>query len=287
MENAIEFRVSKQAGLIDANFDELNRQVRIITEKYANLVYSEAQLGEAKTDLADLRAKRKAIDDNRKSVKSEYMKPYEAFEAKVKETLAIFDEAIGNIDGQVKHAEEMRKAEKRRQIEDWWKLNGVKTFNVPIEKVWDERLLNKTVTTAQWQKTLSDKAKSIEADLDVILKYPVDMMNYIVPIYRNTLDMHGAVRAWEEHKRAEEETRAVREAEIARRNAEMQKREEEVKKVEIVQEKPNTELKTYWHINFEIDGDEAVVKELSNTLRQLKAKGLWFKVISKESREEK
>lgn len=314
MEAKITFQIAKTIGNLTANFDELKKNVSASVAKYKGLVYTEEQITEAKADLASLRAERKRIDDARKGVKKEFMNPYEQFEAQVKETLAIYDDAISEIDQQVKAAEEKAKLEKKAAIEQWWKLNGVKSVDgIKLAQVWDERYLNKTCTAKKWQEDLTNKVAKIEGDLKTISLFEAEMCNFVLPMYVRTLNLSDATAEYErfkenqsrteEARRKAEEARQAREAqakayeeqrrldaerraqeEAARRAQEATQKpiEEPVKEPSQVEEKPAEAAEITYTMTFSIEGDYDSVKELCDLLRRLKAEGgLTFKVLEK------
>ena len=326
MDAKISFQIVKQIGNLTANFDELKKSVTNAVARYKGLVYTDDQITEAKSDLAYLRAERKRIDDARKDVKKEFMKPYDSFESQVKETLAIYDDAISEISKQVKDAEEAEKARKKVAIEEWWLENGVKSVKgIKLAQVWDERYLNKTYTEKKWQEDLSKKRDAIEQDLSTISFFEPEMMNFVLPMYMRTLNLSDAtteyerfkenqrrteearIRAEEARKAREEQDRLLKEQrqmEADRRRIEenIRKAEEEARQttVQPVSEAIQTEttipsqetkepVKTEkrYSMTFSIEGNASATKELCDTLRKLKSEGgLKFTVIETREWEE-
>ena len=297
MESKITFQIVKSIGSLKANFDELKKNVKDSVAKYHGLVYTDDQISEAKKDLATLRSERKKIDDARKAVKSEFIKPYEDFEREVKDTLRIYDDAIAEINEQVQTAETAYKSRKKSEIEQWWKENGVKSIEgVTLAKVWDERYLNKTCTANKWQADLSAKRDRVETDLKTLSLMPAEKLNFLLPTYLESLDIADAQRKLEQfeaNKRATEEARkkmAEKQAQEAQREPQKPiepKHEESAKPQPEAQKKAENEPKKIYHMTFEITGYEAQTKELCDVLRKLKATGgLTFKVIESKVEEE-
>ena len=79
------------------NKEQIMNAVMEITKQYTGLTYTEEQMQDAKKDRATLNAMRKDISDRRIQVKKALMAPYEAFEAEVKEVVAMIDEPIAMI----------------------------------------------------------------------------------------------------------------------------------------------------------------------------------------------
>lgn len=103
--------------IVVENFDEIKSLVREKADHYANLVYTEDDLPQAKKDKAMLNKFIKAIEDRRKEIKKACMQPYESFETQIKELVAICEQPVKAIDEFVKMIDSQNKAEKRAEIE--------------------------------------------------------------------------------------------------------------------------------------------------------------------------
>ena len=95
--------------VIKFNFDELKQEITDKVAMYNNLVYTEEQVKEAKTDRASLNKFVKALSDERIKIKKQCLQPYEEFEKRINELSAIVNEPISLIDKQVKEFEEKKK----------------------------------------------------------------------------------------------------------------------------------------------------------------------------------
>ena len=106
---------------IETNFDEVRDWLAKVTEPYTKMVVTEDAISDAKKNLAALRKVKDQIEVQRKAVKKEWMKPYEEFERdKAKVLTGILDEAIANIDGQVKDYDSRRKEKKIQELKDYF-----------------------------------------------------------------------------------------------------------------------------------------------------------------------
>ena len=132
---------------IDWNFDELKQEIVKKADDYMNLVYSNDQIKEAKKDRANLRKFISALEDKRKEIKKQVMIPYTDFEAKEKELVGIVDQAVSNIDTQIKGYEEATRQEKLAKVKDiYTECIGDLDRTVPFEKVFKDSWLNATTT---------------------------------------------------------------------------------------------------------------------------------------------
>jgi 2-hydroxy-3-keto-5-methylthiopentenyl-1-phosphate phosphatase len=94
------------------NLEALKAELTPKLDYYNNLVVTEDSIKAAKTDKANLNKLRTAIEDQRKSIKKQYLEPYNLLEAQCKEVVALIDAQIKAIDGQIKAFEEIEKKQK-------------------------------------------------------------------------------------------------------------------------------------------------------------------------------
>lgn len=154
---------------IDFNFDEMKAELSANLEKYKNLVFTEDKTKEAKADRAKLNKLKEAIENKRKEVKKLCLQPYEGFELKVKELVALIDEPILQIDTAVKSFEKKKKDDKKKLLKEYFgnfpKDNEVAEF-VTFEDFIEprEQLLNASYN-------LNNAYAEIEAWLTKILEH--------------------------------------------------------------------------------------------------------------------
>lgn len=200
--------------VIDFNFEELKTEITARVENYTNLVYTEEQIKEAKTDLATLRKFTKALSDERIKVKKECLKPYEDFEAKIKELSAIVDKGIVNIDGQVKNYDEAKKEEKRAAIVELFEMIGHPEW-LTLEQIFNQRWLNASVRLSVVNEEISARLEQISKDLDILSNMP-EFAFEAEEEYKSSLDLNRAIsegkRLSEIQKRKAEEQQKMNDA---------------------------------------------------------------------------
>ena len=142
--NELKFNVVQSIGEITANFDEFKNQVSQELEKYKSKEFTEDTKKDAKKDLAELRKKKAAVNERRIEVKKEYMKPYDEFEAKVKELITLIDEPITLIDYKVKEFEEKRINERKEEILLAYEeiVPGELQDYIPLERIYGKKWTN-------------------------------------------------------------------------------------------------------------------------------------------------
>lgn len=215
---------------IDFNYEDLKTELAARLVKYDGLIYSEANIKDAKADRAGLNKFKDAIETRRKEIKKQCLKPYEDFETKVKDLVAMVDKPILAIDTQVKNFEQLKKDEK---------LDGIKAVYadrvgdllqlVPFDKVMNPKWLNATYKAADIEKEILDLFVKVEADLQVITDLQTEYEAQIKDTYLKAFDLTAALG---EKKRLEEQ--AARLAEYNRQQAE-KKAQQEAQKAEAIQ----------------------------------------------------
>ena len=233
----------KTIGKLQWNFESLNAALDSRLAAYKTLVYTGEQIGEAKKDRANLNKLKKVINDRRLELKKEFCEPYDVFAGQVKELTTKIDEASSSINEQVNAFEQKEKEDKKARIFEWWKENGPKSYTIPIESVFDEKLLNKSVSDAQWMKTLGDRAAEIDRDLTTISHFSdTEQLNFCVSKYLQTLDLSATLSAWEAKKEADRRAAELRERmERERQEREARRREEEERLAAIREQNRPTE----------------------------------------------
>ena len=73
---------------IEFNYQELKNEITTKANEYANIVYTDDTIKEAKADKAALNKLKKALNDERIRQEKEYMKPFNDFKTKVNELIA-------------------------------------------------------------------------------------------------------------------------------------------------------------------------------------------------------
>ena len=207
---------------IDFNFEELKSELSEQVEKYRNLVYTDEQIKECKTDKANLNRLKKALNDERIRRKKEYLRPFEEFESKVNEIIKIIDEPLQLIDKQVKEFEEKRKADKRIEIGSFWETTDHPEW-LTLAKLFDERWLNASYSMRQIKDDINGWNNRITSELETLQQ--LDEFSFeAIEIYKRTLDMNQAIaegkRLADIQKRKEEEARRKAELLEAQKQAE-------------------------------------------------------------------
>lgn len=201
---------------IQWNNEELKEEIAEKMQEYTSLVFTEDTIKEAKADRAKLNKLRTAFEDERKHIKKLCMAPYDAFEKQVKELIALIDEPIRLIDGQIKEVEEQRKVEKKGEILEFYEsvigsLKGI----LPFDRVFRQEYLNVSKSMKSIKDEIQALIDRVNSDLDTIEGFGSKHELQIKDVYLKTLNLSVAMQ---EKARLEE---------VERQLAERKQREEQ------------------------------------------------------------
>ena len=192
------------------NKDEIATFVSTKVADYKGLVYTDEQIPEAKKDLATLRKFRTALEDKRKEIKKSCLEPYEKFEKEEKEILAILDEPIGLIDGQIKEYDEKVYKDKCEEIKKVFAEAGLPPF-VSLKMIWNPKWANKTFSIKAIAEEIEQIKTRIETEIATINQIP-DFAFECLEVYKQTLNISQAIEKGKQmaeiQKRKEEAVRA-------------------------------------------------------------------------------
>lgn len=147
-----EYKLPEQIGF---NYDELKEQIEKALEKYQNLIVTQANLSDSEKARTTLRGFKKALDEQRKSIKKKWNEPYDAFEKNIKELLALVDKPILALDKQISVFEEKARNEKMELIQNFI---AEQLFSFMEENKDCPFDTNKIVIDERWfNKTFKDK----------------------------------------------------------------------------------------------------------------------------------
>ena len=228
--NDIQFEViSDLAALnpqhIETNFEDVRDWLSTVTRPYATLVVTEDAISDAKKDLAKLRKVKEQIEVQRKAVKKEWMKPYEEFERdKAKVLTGILDEAISNIDGQVKDYDARRKEQKLQELKDYfdqeasrYRVEEYLDWNLICNPKWANASFSVEDAENEISGIITDTAK----DIDYITGMGSPFEAAMLEEYRKCRDLRAVLalelrlkarQEAEERKKAEKVAEAFQEA---------------------------------------------------------------------------
>ena len=208
---------------IDWNYEELKQEITTRANDYKNLVYTDENIKEAKSDRANLNKFIKVLDAKRKDVKKMMLEPYTEFEGQVKELIGIIGEANNNIDSQVKAYEQKKRDEKLVKVQEIYDgifgdsdLLSILTW----DRVFKPTYLNATTTLKSIKAEMTELLERVTSELDIINNDDGEYQFEMKEAYLKNFSMTDALtvkQKFEENARRKAEYEAKRQAEIEER----------------------------------------------------------------------
>ena len=280
---------------IDWNFEELKTEITEKANDYMSLVYTQDQMKEAKKDRAALRKFIAALEDKRKEIKKQVMIPYTDFEEQEKELVSIINQAVSNIDAQIKGYDEAIRQEKLERVKEIYaKTIGGLADIVTFDKIFKESWLNVSTTLKSITNEITEMRDKVDNDLVVINADTSPYAYEMKEEYLKNFDLTAAVNKkqqleetakkkalFEEQQRQEEEQRKQQLEEEAKKVTSAGK--EEIKSTDQITEVPvqKTKERTL-AITFRCVVKEHNFEEANTKLNILKKACEEFEIIKQE-----
>ena len=180
--------------MIEFNHEEIKKEISEKVKHYASLVYSDEQIKDAKADRAKLNKFVDALETKRKEIKKQCLAPYEEFEKRMKEIVAIVNEPINLIDKQIKSFEEKKREDKLEEINGYWSsIYDQLPFPFAFDRIFNEKWLNASVKMSTIEAEITEKIQRISADILTLEKMP-EFSFEAIEVYKETLDINFAIQ---------------------------------------------------------------------------------------------
>ena len=209
--------VSITPATIETNLVQLDARVSKMVAGYAEATYDladPASLRQARRDRTYLNGIAKEIDERRRALKREYMRPFDEFEGRVNAIAEKARSASAGIKAQLDEAEDARKGRLRDELREHYEgFAGLLAPVVPYERIHEAQWLNKTFGEEKAKRAIEEKVTRVAHDWDV-LKAQAGMPCYEVAEreFFASLDLGQALRAAREAQEAQDRIREMREA---------------------------------------------------------------------------
>lgn len=221
-----------------ANYEPLKAWALEQAAVYGNLLVNPDAIKDAKTDMAMLRKMAKTASDLRIRIEREHAAKIANVSSQLKEVSGIFTTAAANIDKQVKEYDELRKEERRQEIQKIFDEEiGDLGDLITLQKVFDQSWLNKTTSEKTIRADIQAVVLNARAALEKLRALQSPHENAIISAFLERLSMIDALETklrMEQldaamEKRREEES--ARRAEEAAREAERKAAQKETVEV--------------------------------------------------------
>lgn len=161
-----------QPLVITGGFDEIKAKVEERVNTALNLAVSIENIKDVKRYKAELNKELKALEDERKRVKAEALRPYNEWEQKYKECVSIpYKEAEQKLKGQITEIEDLKKKEILNEIKDFF--NGyLLTKDEEVQKMAKFEDMNIKILLSsnikKLRETCTTYINNVERDLSII-----------------------------------------------------------------------------------------------------------------------
>ena len=230
--NEITAVITQERAKISCNFDQVKQAIQETLAEYKGAVFTEDSKTYARKHVASLRAKKKELQDNLREAKKEYMKPWDEFEGQAKTLIALYDEPINLINGQVQEFEANRIAKKKELIHGLYAELVPEELReyIPLDRLYNATWENATVKEKEIRGEMARIAGEAAKDIETIRGMGSDAVVDALAGYRISLDLTEAITYINNYERQKQEIIA-REQERRRLEEEERIRQEEREKL--------------------------------------------------------
>ena len=194
MNQIVTVEVKNNIGTITDNLEQVKQSIIAKVDDYKQLVVTEDTIKESKKLLADIRKEQKELDSNRKQIKSEWMAPYNEFESRAKEIIALYDEPINVINSQLNHYEDARKAEKRELITSIYEeVKGDMGDWLPLDRIYNSKWENATASEKSIKDEMVMAFDNLNIQIGTIKSMGSEFEQIGLDVIKNTGDLQKAI----------------------------------------------------------------------------------------------
>lgn len=205
MTNLIPVQVTGNIGTIEDNLDAVELSIREKVQEYAAVVVTEDTVKDGKRFLADIRKEKKALDDERKAIKTQWMAPYEEFERRAKRIIGLYDEPVRLINTQLVEFEEQRRAVKRKEIQEAYDLaKGELADWLPLDRIYNVKWENATYSTKKVREDMELAFGQLAVSMSTIKSMGSDFEEDALRVLKETGSLQDAIAEINELKKQKE-----------------------------------------------------------------------------------
>ncbi len=256
--------ITQEKAKVSCNFKQVEEAISETLSEYKGAVFTEDSKTYAKKHVASLRKQKKAFQDNLRDEKEKYMEPWNEFEAQAKELIAMYDEPINLINGQVQAFEEDRIAKKKELISKIYgeMVPAELAEYIPLSRNYNKKWENATTKEKDIRKEIHQLIEKTRQDISMICGMDSDAEKTALGMYKANPDITAAISYINSYERQKQE--------ILAKEKEKQRREEEERIRREEREKAAAEQKA-------VEEREAVARlaeaEKEQAVEQAKAEG--------------
>lgn len=208
-------------------YDELFEKVKQLADAMKTVEVTEETIRENKKLLASVRKEAKRLDDERKQVKKEVLKPYNEIELQVKELLTMLKESEDVINSQIKEFDEKERAERISELKDLFSRYH-QSYNAPSWLSWDKFIdgnmglvTNKATSNKKKRESIINYFETFKRDYAMLKEQITDksersavLMSYSKNGFRMVQAIEDYHEMISEKKRLEQDQKKVSETKV-------------------------------------------------------------------------
>lgn len=232
MSDLVPVQVKGNVGTIDDNLDLVEISIREKVAEYSAVVVTEDGVKDGKRFLADIRKEKKALDDERKSIKRQWMAPYEEFEKRANQIIALYDEPVKIINDQLNEFEKQRREMKRQEIEAAYDfVKGDLADWLPLDRIYNPKWENATYSSKKVREEMELIFDQMKVSISTIKSMKSEFEEDALRVLKETGSLQNAIAEINELQKQKERfmERARQEAEHKRLEKERAEKEQEEK----------------------------------------------------------
>lgn len=219
--------ITQESAKISCNFDQVEQAIKGTLAEFEGVVFTEDSKTYAKKQVASLRKQKKEFQENLRDAKNQYMAPWNEVETRAKNLIALYDEPINFINGQVQAFEEKRIREKKEEIEAVYNELVPEDLQdyIPLECIYGAKWDNATTNMKTVRKEISEAVTKTQSEISVISSMGSDKVQEALDLYMANRNLAAAVKYISDYEARKKEVLAQQERREAER-AEALRREE-------------------------------------------------------------
>ena len=173
------------------DYEEIKKLAEEDTEKYKNYIVTDKTLDSDIKKRAELRKIAKTIDTRRKEIEKDVSVPIKKFKEDCDYLKKLYEDSADLIDTQIKFFEEKQKVEKQKKCEEIYN-QVISEFKeqLPFEKIFNPKWLNKTTKESEIQKEIETKVNNTRVALETIKSLKSEFELELVNTYFETMDIN-------------------------------------------------------------------------------------------------
>lgn len=171
------------------DFSTLRAELQSRLDFYANLVYTDDTIKDAKKDRTTLNKVKKVIEDARKAYKARCLAPYDALEPDMKSLVDMVEKQRALIDDTVKEYEARQKETKEQEIRKFYDRKAIVLGDLAEQLypvILDSKWLNASSQKSKYEEEIITAISSAATDLEAIRALNSPFVDTLIELYCQT-----------------------------------------------------------------------------------------------------